>query len=236
MGQKNKSASGSVYDTYTTESNEYRQNRMPELGQVVDFEDGRKFVFASTLVDVAAGELVGSQGYEAGVTLSAANAREETMVINKVGAVTNAFADGMVIIDEVGGTAYKIKSSTATGAANAVILTLYEGLITPLEVSDSVLLLPPRNVNVVISTADNDTVGSAIVATTAATDGTTVFQWFQYEGIGVSVTSGILPGVAVMAADDGAILAQTAGNPIVGRIVAEDDNNLTSVYWTIEGG
>ena len=236
--EQNKTISGSVYDTYTPASQEYKENRMPRVGQTVEFEDGRKFVFASTLVDVAVGQLVGAGGYATAVvsaTIPAAAGQRE-VIITKAGATANQYAGGMLTVDQIGGTTYKIKSNSAAGAADAVTVILYDPLVTALAVGNALLLVPSRSVNVVIGTATNDTVGSALVSTTAATDATTAYQWFQYEGIGVSITPSIGAGTAVMAAAAGAIITQVAGNPIVGKVVAEDDNALSAVYWTIEGG
>jgi hypothetical protein len=234
--EQNKTISGSVYDTYTPASQEYKENRMPRVGQTVEFEDGRKFVFASTLVDVGAGQLVGAAGYTtAVVSATPAAAGQRQIILTKAGAVANEYAGGMLTVDEIGGTTYKIKSNSASGTANAVTVTVYDPLVTALGAGDAILLVPSRSVNVVIGTADNDTVGAALVTTTAATDATTAYQWFQYEGLGVSITT-IASGTAVMAVAGGAILAQTAANPIVGKAVADDDNNLSVVYWTIEGG
>jgi len=50
MNKQSNFGGGDVYQVYDTSSQDYRLNRLPEIGARVRFSDGREFVFISTAV------------------------------------------------------------------------------------------------------------------------------------------------------------------------------------------
>lgn len=211
---QNSTITGSVYKVYDTASQDYTFGRMPSVGSRYKDSLGREFVFVSTAVDVAAGQVVSAPAVPAeivdGITAVAAGNTEVTIV--KAGAVVNAYAGGMLVIT-VGSrqTAYAIRKSTVADASNKVILTLEDPLAKALVATDDALLVPSRFNKVVIGTATSDGVGVAIAPSTAATDSKTNFFWVQTKGIGLAITgtaSSLTVGVKMILGAAGVVESQ----------------------------
>lgn len=206
--------SGSIYKVYDTSSQEYRENRMPRLGQTVDFEDGRKFMFVSTAVDLAAGQVVGSPLSVNGAA-SAASAIGANTVSVTIGSVTaNQYTGGYLV--DVAGIYYRIKSNTATTGGVAVF-TLFDRLEDAIASSDVIKVKTYRPQLVVVGTATNDSVGVVLRPSTAATTGLVNYLWAQTKGPGaVKITTGAtaINNVPLMADAAGALVIHTGAKKV----------------------
>ena len=221
--EQNSTISGSVFDVYDTTSQKYKENRMPRVGQRVEFEDGRKFVFCSTAADLVAGQIAGcaAEGVEITSTAVAATAGTRKISVVLASQAVNAYAGGYISLTQGGANnqTYKVKSSTASATvlavADTIILTLYDSLAVAVVADDNVILKKTRFAALIQGTALLDNVGVAVRSTTAATSGNTNYFWVQTSGVGTTVGTAGAADAALMAAAAGAAVAQTAGNAIV---------------------
>lgn len=205
--------SGSIYKKYDTTSQEYLQKRMPEIGELCVFSDGRKFRFVSTAVDVAAGQLVqaAAQSAELAGKFTAAAVGATAVTITLTGISANDYAGGTLVVTESSGmeTSYHIKSNTASDASDNIILTLESPLAGAVAAADDAILIKPKYEKVLLGTATGVIVGVALVASTAATDGYTNFLWVQVAGVGavnVKTATSLTVGVCGMGGADGGIV------------------------------
>lgn len=204
---------GDVYGVYDTDSQDYRLNRLPELGARVRFSDGREYVFVKTAVDLVAGQLVGAPNAIAELVgkFTAATAGSEEVEIEKTGVTANLYANGMLVITNSAGqeTCYGIKSNTASSASDKVTLKLTSPLIAAVATADDCIIVPSRYSNVIVNIATTDPVGVAVRASTAATDSKTNYLWVQTKGIGgvvVTTAAGLTKGVAAMPTAAGSVV------------------------------
>lgn len=205
---------GSVLDSYTTDSQDYKENRMPRVGQLCAFEDGRKFVFCSTDADITVGQGCAAQVENATAVAGAWGAGLRTFNVTEASIAANAWAGGIIIINKV---PYKIKSNSATDdpGAGLVAVTVYDALITALTDTQVVSVRPLRSNLVTVSGVNSDVVGTAAAVSTAATSGLTNFIWVQYAGPGVIANVADAAGAALMPGALGAGILATAGQPII---------------------
>jgi hypothetical protein len=206
--------SGSIYKVYDTTSQEYIENRMPRLGQTVEFEDGRKFVFVSTAVNLTAGQVVAS-ALSVNGTASANSAIGALTVSLTLAATTlDQYAGGY--LTDVAGTYYRIKSNTAT-TSGVVVFTLFDRLQDAIATNDVIKVATYRPALVVVGTATNDSLGVVLRPSTAATTGYTNFLWAQTRGPGaVKITTGAtaINNVPLMADAAGALVIHTGAKKV----------------------
>lgn len=223
MNTLTKTISGSVYDSYTPTSQDFKEGRMPTVGDRACYEDGRKFVFCSSAVDVAAGSVVACASVNAELTAVSAAVPTGTYDVSFVLAsvAANDYRDGYLTVtlgDGVGVT-YRIASNTASATIatvdNTVVVTLVDPIHTALAATDNILIKKDRHTLVVAGTADLDSVGVAAVTTTAATGSTTAYFWVQYEGVGFVLGTVADEGVACSPAASAAVAASDGTKPIV---------------------
>lgn len=235
--EQNKTISGSVYDVYTEESQGYKENSMPRVGQTVEFEDGRKFVFVSTKENITQAATVMSSrpSYEYTSVAGTANAGSYKLVLNAPDIVANEYKDG-TLTSHITGHTYKIKSNLATSEAVTMTLTLYDPIVDTAENGDSFYIRPSRTTEVVVGTAGSDAVGAAVARVNGSVD--TGFCWLQYQGPGVAVTNGAgVNGDAVTV--DAAGLVSSAALPtdkVIGQLIGDPGGTAGEIYWTIGGG
>ena len=145
----------------------YEENSAQQypLGFRVALSDGRVFHYAENGgTALAAGKLIGAPLVftEIERTITAAAAQFATQVTyTAVGTITsNQYQDGFLCVaDGAGeGMQYKIKSHPAIASAATGIITLYDGIITALDTTSDVMLIPSLykdvflNPNVVLKT------------------------------------------------------------------------------------
>lgn len=221
MSQEQRSTiSGSVWDIYTNLSQEFKENRMPRVGQVLCFEDGRRFTFCSSVAAFAAGKLVGQIEDSDGDGVVASEALSGQRIVNVTvsGVLANQFQGGYITLEGHG--TYKIKSNSATVTGD-VVVTLYDPLYATVAAAQEAELTPLRNNLVIAGAADQDNVGFTNQVIPAISGNVTHnYFWAQTAGMGYAATA-ITPGLSVMPAAAGAIAAsdgtlQTVGKSVVG--------------------
>jgi len=138
----------------------YEENSAQQypLGFRVPLSDGRVFHYTENAsVALAAGKLIGSPLVftEIERTITAAAAQFATQVTyTAVGTITsNQYQDGFLcVVDGAGeGLQYKIKSHPAIAAAATGTITLYDGIITALDTTSDVMLLPSLYKDVILN-------------------------------------------------------------------------------------
>lgn len=209
----------SIYDTYVDGDQNVSAGRMPDVGSIKKYSDGREFVLVSTAVNVAAGQVLSSAAAAAELAgkFTAALAGDTEIVVEKASVTANQYADGYLVVTESSGTktTYAIKSNTASSSANKVTLTLYSPITSAIAAADDCILVPSRYSSVVIGTAASDGIGVAMAASTAATSGKTNYIWAQTKGIGGAKTgtaSTLVAGVKMVLGAAGVVESQgTAG-------------------------
>lgn len=200
---------------------DYKRQRMPEVGARRCYSDGSEYVFCQIAVDGVAGQVVSAPAAAAELAgkFTAALAGEETVTLTdaSLSAVTaNLYAGGTLVVTESSGVeaAYKIRGNSAA-ASNAVVLTLDEALLADIAAADDCIIVPPRYENVVIGTATSDGVGVLVAPSTAGTSGLLNFLWVQTKGVAsvkVGTAAALTKGVKVILGAAGVIEAQgTAG-------------------------
>jgi hypothetical protein len=236
--EQNKTISGSVYQVYTPKSQEFKENRMPRIGQTVEFEDGRKYVFASTQVDIGAGLSVAAPASSEVVASGGNAAGESLVVIVDAGIAANAYAGGY-LVDDASKTSYKIKGNRASATIGAVddlvIVYLYDSLVASVADGAQVTVLPFLHGNTLVGGSSTQIVGFTHVPSTAATSGETNYLWLQYQGVGPLAGVVLTPGDAFQQSAAGAIIAGDGSKAPLGTVIANDAVNSTA-YYAIEGG
>jgi hypothetical protein len=235
--EQNKTISGSVYDVYAPTHQDYESSRMPRVGQTVEFEDGRKFVFASTAVDVEIGEVVAQKAGAAVTTSKIQAAGTYKVRLVSAGQTQNSLAGGTVILEDTG-TPYKIKSNTASATVEAVddvtIVTLYDPLVAATTDGAAAVIAYAKTEGVVLGAATLNCVGVAVAQSTAATAGKT-YMWVQYQGIGSVVASAAVAGNTIDAAANGLVVAGDGTQQILGQLLISG-TAYDSAYLMIDGG
>ena len=216
--------SGSVYDVYTEDQQRYKEGRVPRVGQTVEFEDGRKFVFCHSNSALSARDVVSCDVPTlCDVVGEAAKAGMYKVEIKRTGATANQYANGYLVTKA---HSYKIKSNTATDTSGNIVVTLYDKLKEDLSesVSDSTILKSFRNSNVVRSDGTGDSVGVSLADVDAGVD---TYFWVQYKGIGVAnAASAPTDGASVKVEVGGEIAdAAAATDVIVGQALKSDGVN-----------
>ena len=194
-----KTISGSIYDVYTSADQRFKENRMPRVGQRCEFEDGSKYVFCSTDVDVTAGQVVAAPTDGVEITAITAATDKGTYKVSFVLASVDAnqFRNGYLVVTLGTGVGYRyrIKSNTASATvdtvANTVIVTLYDPLQTALAATDNIVVKASRTSKVLVGTAALDNIGVAVAPAPAATNSTTYYFWAQTSGVAYGPSNGV---------------------------------------------
>jgi hypothetical protein len=216
------SGNGSLYELYNASSQNYLYGRMPQVGDKRVFADGREFVFVSTAVDVAVGQLVAAAQASAELAnkLTAATAGAEKITVEVASVTANQYAGGYITITD--GTnaesTYPIRSNTASDGNDEVVLTLAAPLAAAITATDDCILVPSLYSNVRVSIVESVPVGVAVIASTAGANFETQWMWVQTRGIGgikITTAANITEGVALKQIASGSVGVQTAGTPIV---------------------
>lgn len=231
---------GWLYDLYTPSSQEYLLGRLSKVGDKRVMQDGREFVFVSTVVDCVAGDVLAAAVAPAEVagTFTAALVGDEKLVMVKSGVTVNQYAGGYIIITESSGakTSYGIVRNSAAGTGNAVTLYLDNPIVAAIAAADDFILVPSRYEKVIMGTATCSPVGVALRASTAATNSTTNYMWIQTKGVGavrVAESDNITIGVSVMVGAAGTVIPATGLLPVVGTALGAaivSDGDSAPVY------
>lgn len=226
QGQRN-IISGSFYDKYASGDLKANDGRMPRVGQRVEFEDGRCFVFCSTAADLSAGDVVATAACTELTTAVAAAAGATTLTTAATTVAANAWAGGFmtIILGAGAGKTYKIKSNTAASAAASTVV-LYDPLQDAIAATDDITFTPNLHAGVVQGTAALHPIGVACATTTAATDSDTQYFWAQTRGVAFG------KGVADADGDNTALMAGASGALVPKGI----DDIRALVAHVIEGG
>lgn len=217
MSQEQRSSiSGSVWDVYQESSDAYKESRMPRVGQIVCFEDGRRFEFCASQVAHALGETVAApSGSEEIVSGTVYPGQNIVNIAGIVGAPANFYADGQITAADA--STYKIKSSRPSTAAGIVELTLYDNIVVSMVDTDAVLLTSARNWNTVVGNSANDIIGITNQLIPAAT-GTFVYFWVQTSGP-AGVFQVLVTGITLMQTASGALVASDGTRQQIGYVL-----------------
>jgi hypothetical protein len=227
MSQEQRSTiSGNVWQTYTSASQQFKEGSMPRIGQVVCFEDGRRFTFCSSVLAHAVGVTVAAPALNASAVAGIHAIGTKEIILTEAAITANQYQNGTVTF--AGGGTYKIKSNTAT-AGGTITLTLYDCLVLALADTAVADLLPLRNGNVIVGTASTDIIG----VTNQAVDGTTsagaIYFWAQTAGLCSVVGSAVAVGLAIMQAAAGAVAAADGTLAQLGYIVSDNGTSSTAM-------
>lgn len=221
MSQEQRSTiSGSIWDVYTTESQGYKQNTMPRVGQIACFEDGRRYVFCSTEADLAEGTMVGKGPGTAIAVAADSDAPAGQNVIKLVvsDVVGNAMAGGHLALEGFPGT-YKVKGNTVVVGVGVTTVTLYDPLVQ-LVPSGTVAMVTRLRPRLVIPCAvDGDAVGVVAQDVLAQTSGLRSFFWAQTSGHARLAGVAIASSLAFMQAAAGAVVAADGTKQALGRSI-----------------
>ena len=220
-----------------------------ELGGLMEFEDGRKFVYALageelTAGTVCQGPVEDASGYyeELAIATSVAVGDKTITLTTQSAWTVNLFADGWLVIEDatanVQGTLRKIKSHPAAGSGESVVVTVYDAFIVAATAGTdevSVIVNPLNGVLENNATTDGPILG---VPTRTVTDA--YYFWLQVAGpAAVIVGEGtVLPGqmMVVDAVAGTAMMEDGAGDSEeIGRAMASCDTsgNVAIIYLTL---
>lgn len=214
-----KQISGSVYDAVVLNTaSKYLEGRIPAVGAIMEFDDGRKFRYCSTASVFVASEMVAMatcQATEIGNLCTAADIGATQITINTTSVAMFGGSAGVLAAgrlnggyvsttdDAAEGYIYRIKHQYAATAAISMVLDLYDSLKVALTVASDVCLIGPKYGLVVQGTASLPCIGAAMVPTTGATSSVLAYFWAQVAGpatclatAGVSVGDVVAPGAA----------------------------------------
>lgn len=223
-------------------SEDYRLERIPEIGARRCYSDGSEYVFCSTAVTLNAGYVVAappayhlltngpSETYNKGV-------REVEIESTKLSSIEEAQLAGghLLVTNTVAPTSgpkvtYKIQMNNKA-SGNKVKLYLYEGLCSSLNTNDEVDIVPPRYENVVLAGIYSDPIG-VLTVKLEGTSSKKSFGWVQCKGVAnviVPDTVSINSNVSLVLAASGEVAEASANtiSPSYGRFLSA--NNSTGV-------
>lgn len=188
--EQNSTISGSIYDQYTKESAEYREGRMPRVGQTCKFEDGRRYVFCHTREAIAINSVVAARtprftgGDEGGVYQDAAAGTYEILA-TMAGSFNDGECDGGFIqvqkdTPERIVRIYKVKRTKVVSVVDKLVrFTLYDPLQEPISTASAMTAFHLRTRDTGEGGPNNDGIGLSQVQTIAGVDN---YFWVQYAG------------------------------------------------------
>ena len=237
----------SLLKVFVQNDEDYKRQRMPEVGSTKTYSDGRKFVFCSSNVNVAAGQVVSAPlpTSELSDSFTAGLIGDTSVVVTSgdLSAVTaGQYAGGVLVITSTAGVAthYSIKTNSAA-LTNAVTFELIEPLCGNIAATDDCVVVPARYEGVVIGTATSDGVGVAVSTSTAGTSSLTNYFWVQVAGVGsatvgtaAALTRGvkfILGAAGVIEAQSGAGVQAEFGHVVMALAVSDGDNSAVRMCF-----
>lgn len=208
-----------------------KENRVPGIGQVVTFGDGRAYVWCTTNANIAAGRVVAvnpalDTEFAAKLAVAAAGATEVVLDVSSISffgvdasnLTRNALSGGyLTISDQTGeGYSYQIKGNAAA-ASDSVTIQLMTPLIAAIDATTDCHVNGSVYRKVIAGGAAELNIGVATVATTASTAGEEQGFWVQVSGMGVvsvAATTSINAGVPLG-------VTSTAGQVVVATAVLQ---------------
>lgn len=211
--------SGTPYDAATySGAQQFNQTNVPYVGQEAVYEDGRRYRFVSSAVDVLPGQVVALQTFNASPIdnlCTAASAGATQIIVNTTSvamfggsagviAADRLVGGSVVINDDTGeGYTYEITANTAGTASANVTLTIQPALIAAIDGTTDIFIVGPKYSSVVLGTATLPPIGVACVAANGGTNTRTEYFWVQTHGIcGVRVQTGTSIAIGTPAAAD----------------------------------
>ena len=248
MGNKVINKVGPKLGIYETDTDEQLS---ASLGQVREFEDGRKFrlcqnsttalepgLLVQTKPDTAYTEdiVVTTAGGVGGKTVTVTNfAGHEALSENELTGGYLCVGVGEGEVAHYG----KIKFNTAAIAGADTTITLYDALIDTISTDSTVAWTYPIYKNVVVATTTGMVVGCPILNVAASTSTVPVFFWAQTHGA-CSVLAGgtVSAGNMVNSDDNGAVIDDAVsgtGAASVGRALQSfDDTDYGFIYLDLD--
>jgi predicted RecA/RadA family phage recombinase len=214
--------SGSVFDAPST-------TQKADLGRIVEFKDGRKFMSVKAGATLAAGNVVSQPAASAltanALAVAAIGATQLTLTIAAV--TLNQYQDGTIhFTDDTGqGYTYKIKSNTAT-SGGTITIELYEPLIVAIDATTDCMLVPNLCNGVRAGIAAAKPLGIAIAAMSSGEYG-----WIQIAGVGtitVKTATSIAAGKSLMAGADAGVVIADGTLPEIGVALGAVDDNVAA--------
>lgn len=241
-------ASGSFYDAEVLATDvKYLQGRMPYLGQTIEMDDGRKFVYVSSVTALTIGQLAGTDSAALAAVLenacTAAAIGATQITVATTGATMFGGAAGVLAADAMkdgfigfgqhtaAGAMYKVKSNTAGTATASVTFTLYDPLHTAIDTTTDIFLVAPMHRKVIVNTASTNPTGVCLRTITGTSE---YFFWVQTWGPAMVVGTGTV-GLPVEAQAAGAVKVQTENDEInlVGTCLVTSAVTQVPVYLRI---
>jgi hypothetical protein len=220
--------SGSVYDVYTSGFEEQKQNRIPYLGQTLVSEDGRKYVFCSTAVDITVGTAVGPH-LVSNLNCVATTKKGGTFItISAAGTKAHELKESFVFFPQATADVYDIVDNTVADGDDNVVIELDRNITVQLDIGNTVSVRNLRSSLVVKGIAGGDLVGVCVASVTAGTVGKTQSFWAQYGGYAPCNTA-ITLNDAITSAASGAVASATEGDQIFGQCVLQGAHSL--INW-----
>ena len=220
-----------------------------DLGAVMEFEDGRKFVYCLageelTVGTFCQGPIEDASGYwEEMAIASDVAVGDRTITITTQSAITaNQFKDGWLVMEDatadVQGTLRKIKSHPAAGSGASLVITVYDAFIIAATAGTDEVSLLKNPYNGVLE--NNSTTDGPLLGLPTRTVTTGYYFWLQVRGpaaiIGDEGSLVVGDQVCVDATAGTAMLMDTAGDAqLIGHMLASCDTsgNIGIVYLQI---
>jgi len=191
-----------IYDESSTQ--EY------PLGQLREFEDGRKFRYAKASAAITASKTVSTDSVQlvaasdllnAVWTAAAAGSTSLTVTDADLGSATANLYAGAYLGNLTNKEQYRIKSNTAA-SSNAVTLELYDGIVTAFAASDDSIITPNPYGSVITATVTDGAYDRVVgIAPIAVTSG--YYFWLQVAGVALAIAEGgITMGTGVSIGND----------------------------------
>lgn len=219
-----------IYRQYVEGDENFREGRVPELGTVAVYEDGRKYVFGSTSVGVTAGQLVSTRADFNTSPVGDYLAGLNEVLLNGATTESDEWAGNTLQVTGRPET-YVVQSSRPEGGNTRVVLT--DVLQGPISDGDDSSMAPFRPANVVVGTASSDPVGVALGDISGATQ--TTYAWFQYYGLAL-VDCSVAQGLTVTVGAAGEAIAADGTTALVGVVKGTDViGGKRNIYLNIAG-
>ena len=227
--QQNSTISGSIYDVYTDKDTRYKEQRMPRIGQVCKYEDGREFVFCAASQDVVAGKFVAAPTPFAGTLVTAVNKGDTELTVEVVPDVAAGELAGGYL--SIGSTNYKIKANSAASAGSNSKIILYDGVTAAFSATAEIKLAPERHTNCATLASDVRAVGVVMVSTNKGS-ASRVFFWAQTRGVycGAVVTGGDVSKGDTLGVNGGDLANTSDIVAVATALVNIDDGKTGFVY------
>ncbi len=220
------------------------------LGDVKEFEDGRKFRLCSngTAAALTAGLRLQSVAVtsldDALVVQTEATAGQKDIIVtvttSHTGYDAHALRDGYLVVNQGSGeigTFYKIKDNTVMVADSTATITLYDNLTETLPVTaDEVTICLNPFKAVILDVLTAPIAGVPLINVTISTSTTTYYFWALFEGFGpaVATSASIAAGDELERITAGLVRTLTAGETVqflgVSYSVAANDDAIICKY------